>query len=77
MTQEHYCPETGKRSYESYAEALTELDALEQGREAAHKRGSVYTCLACEMFHISKRQFTVWRRKGRGKSRRNLVGMAQ
>ena len=71
MTQS-YCPETGKRGFTSYAEALTELDALEQN--LPDKRGSVYTCPTCEQFHISKRRFTVWRKKGHGKARRNLVG---
>ena len=74
MTQERRCPETGKRSYETYSEALQALDRLQQGSEAAEKKGSIYTCLSCSQFHITSRQFTVWRRKGRGKSRRNLVG---
>jgi hypothetical protein len=69
------CPETGKRSHTSYAEALTELEQLEQGSH--EKKGSIYTYLSCGQFHISSQRFTIWRRQGRGRSRRNLVGMAR
>jgi hypothetical protein len=51
------CPETGKRSHTSYAEALTELERLEQGSH--EKKGSIYTCLSCGQFHISSQRFTI------------------
>jgi hypothetical protein len=59
------------------AEVMADAVLCKDLRDAPEKKGSAYTCPRCSMFHISSRQFTVWRKKGRGKSRRNLVGMAR
>jgi hypothetical protein len=65
---------TRKRTFESYGAALASLDDrattdLLDGRPT----GSIYTCPNCGFFHVTKRLFTVDRRKGRGKSRRGIV----
>jgi hypothetical protein len=55
---------TGKRPYRSYAEALAALTEIDPDG-----LGSVYTCRSCGEFHVSRRRFTMDKRKGRGKSR--------
>jgi hypothetical protein len=67
------CPSTGKRAFARYGEALAHLEGIERDVENGRMRGSIYTCVECGQFHVTSRLFTVWRKKGRGKSRRNLV----
>jgi hypothetical protein len=64
---------SGKRAFESYAEALAALSALAATGTMRGPVGSIYTCTSCEMFHISSRVFTLTKPKGRGKKRRRLV----
>jgi len=64
---------SGKRPYATYARALERLQDLEREREKGGWQGRVYTCDSCGAFHISRRMFDVWRRKGRGRTRRNVV----
>ena len=69
----------GKQAFSSYGEALYgealfRLQAIEAERSKGGWQGSVYTCESCGRFHITGRQFTIWRKKGRGKSRRGLAG---
>jgi hypothetical protein len=64
---------SGKRGYETYADALAALVALEASGQMRGPFGAVYTCPQCALFHISSRRFTIAKRKGRGKSRRSLV----
>jgi hypothetical protein len=66
------CP-SGKRGHATYAGALEHLVDLERRRKKERWQGSAYTCGSCGQFHISRRMFTVWRKKGRGRTRRNVV----
>jgi hypothetical protein len=65
-----------KKPFEWYEDALNHVVFTDQynGRNPLH--GSVYVCPECGDYHVSKRRFTLLkRRKGRGKSRRGLVVM--
>jgi hypothetical protein len=68
MTTKRQC-KTGKVAHSTYSAALEAL-----GRMARPELGSVYTYEACAAFHVSSRLFTLTRKKGRGKSRKRLVG---
>jgi hypothetical protein len=71
LTSEAIQCRSGKKGHTSYAEALAHLEDLE--RSKAIKRGSVYQCEKCTAFHVSARQFTVYKKKGRGKARSGVV----
>jgi hypothetical protein len=66
------CPDSGKRGYPSYGEALDALIELEQ-RSPRPGVGSAYHCSRCDSWHNSSRKFTIAKRRGRGTSRRGLV----
>ncbi len=70
-----HCP-SGKRSYETYGEALGALVDLEDRGPLHGPFGSVYQCAACDGWHVSSRKFTLAKGKGRGKRRRGLVERA-
>ena len=65
---------SGKQAFARYGEALQRLQEIESARSKGGWRGSVYSFQGCGQFHLTGRQFTLVRRKGRGKSRHGLVG---
>jgi hypothetical protein len=68
------CPPSGKRAFETYAEALQDLDSRDSMDVLQGQVGSIYTCPNCGAFHLSSRYyFTLRKRKGRGKQRRGMV----
>jgi hypothetical protein len=63
---------SGKRGYSDYGSALDALIELEQ-RSGQDFLGSCYQCSKCGAWYISKRRFTIQKRRGRGKSRRGVL----
>jgi hypothetical protein len=69
-----YCPAARKLSYRTYGEALAELDFRRDALTGlASLSTSAYSCDSCGGWHISRKRFTVSKRKGRGKWRRGVV----
>jgi hypothetical protein len=66
---------SGKQAFSRYGDALQRLQAIEAGRSKGGWRGSVYSCESRGRFHVTGRQFSLRRKKGRGKSRRGTVGI--
>jgi hypothetical protein len=69
----HRCPVTGKRSFDTYGEALAAYDELVKEGKLRADQGSIYTCVECGLWHISSKRFTLVRARGRGKTRKRLV----
>jgi hypothetical protein len=59
---------TGKHAYRTYAEALDALTRIDP-----EGVGSVYTCRSCGELHVSRRRFTLEKKRGRGKGRGGIV----
>jgi len=59
----------GKERYKTYADGLTALFEKVERPEL----GGCYECPYCGDWHISSRQFTVAKYRGRGKTRRGVV----
>jgi hypothetical protein len=68
------CPKNSKDIYPTYADALAEIDMRNRGAGFVQElTGSAFSCEACSGWHISKRRFTLTKKKGRGKQRRRLL----
>ena len=66
-----------KIGYESYAEALTALAALEASGQMRGPVGRIYTCPSCNAFHVTSRILKMRRAQGRGKKRRRAIGFEE
>jgi hypothetical protein len=70
-----YCAAEGKQGFEQYADAIAYLERknAKQGKDRMY--GEIYSCPSCGNFHVTQRTFTLSKKKGRGKTRRGLVGI--
>lgn len=62
------CRRTGRKPYYTYEAALAALVSIDPAGV-----GSVYTCGHCGEYHVSRRMFTLTKKRGRGKSRDGIV----